>query len=53
MSETRIEIDVLADLSGVSAEDWDACACPETADNGRASDPFTTGPTTADKLDRV
>ena len=42
MSETRIEIDVLADLSGVSAEDWDACACPETADNGRASDPFTT-----------
>ena len=42
MSETEIEISVLPSLSGITAEEWDSCACPETADGGRAYDPFTT-----------
>jgi predicted N-acyltransferase len=42
MTETHIEISVLATLSEVAASDWDACACPETADGGRPFDPFTT-----------
>ncbi|WP_099827773.1 GNAT family N-acetyltransferase [Oceaniglobus indicus] len=42
MSETQIELNVLTTLDQVSAQDWDACACPETADGGRAIDPFTT-----------
>ena len=29
-------------LSQIAAEEWDACACPEVADGGRAHDPFTT-----------
>jgi predicted N-acyltransferase len=29
-------------LSQIPAEEWDACACPETEDGGRARDPFTT-----------
>ncbi len=37
-----IEIHVLPGLSDVSEADWDACACPETADGGRPVDPFTT-----------
>lgn len=37
--ETRIEIDILSDLSQFDAADWDACACPE---QGRPRDPFTT-----------
>ena len=41
MTEERIEIDVLGGLSGIDAADWDACACPEAADGGRAIDPFT------------
>ena len=42
MDQAQIEIQVLSSLSQVSAEDWDACACPETADGGRPFDPFTT-----------
>ena len=42
MDQAQIEIQVLSSLSQVSAEDWDACACPETADGGRPVDPFTT-----------
>jgi hypothetical protein len=42
MRETRIEINVLGSLAEVSAQEWDACACPETADGGRPNDPFTT-----------
>ncbi|WP_102107359.1 GNAT family N-acetyltransferase [Oceaniglobus roseus] len=42
MSETQIELNVLASLDQVEAADWDACACPETEDGGRALDPFTT-----------
>ena len=41
MSEDAIEITVLTGLSGISAADWDACACPEAA-QGRPRDPFTT-----------
>ncbi|MGR3485562.1 MAG: GNAT family N-acetyltransferase [Paracoccaceae bacterium] len=35
-------VEVLADLGGIYAADWDACAAPEAADGGRAADPFTT-----------
>ena len=42
MRDCPIEIDVLATLAAVPAEEWDACACPETADGGRPIDPFTT-----------
>lgn len=42
MSETQIEINVHSGLSGISAADWDACACPETADGSPAIDPFST-----------
>jgi predicted N-acyltransferase len=42
MTDTQIEISVLATLSDVSAQDWDACACPEAAGGGRPHDPFTT-----------
>ncbi len=42
IAETQIELSVLADLTQISEEDWDACACPETADGGRPFDPFTT-----------
>lgn len=42
MSDTEIEIQVVNDLAGLSAQDWDACAAPETVDGGRPNDPFTT-----------
>lgn len=42
MSDSQIEIEVIDTLSAISAEDWDACAAPETDDGGRAVDPFTT-----------
>ena len=42
MPQTQVEIDVLSSLNDVPAADWDACACPEVADGGRAVDPFTT-----------
>jgi hypothetical protein len=37
-----VEISVLTGLSEIAAAEWDACACPEAADGGRAFDPFTT-----------
>lgn len=37
--DTRIEIDVLNDLSQIEAAQWNACACPE---DDRPHDPFTT-----------
>lgn len=37
--DTRIEIDVLGDLTQIDAADWDACANP---DGGRPRDPFST-----------
>lgn len=42
MDDCPIEIDVLATLDAVPAEDWDACACPEATDGDRPLDPFTT-----------
>lgn len=38
----EVEIRVLPDLASITAEDWDACACPETSDGGPPIDPFTT-----------
>ena len=35
------EVSVLSSLTDISAQDWDAVACPE-ATVGRAIDPFTT-----------
>ncbi|WP_071674510.1 GNAT family N-acetyltransferase [Nioella nitratireducens] len=40
--ETQIEISAFASLADIAAEDWDACACPETADGRPPCDPFTT-----------
>jgi predicted N-acyltransferase len=42
MTETQIEINVLSGVCEVAQADWDACACPETADGGQPVDPFTT-----------
>ena len=42
MDQAQIEIEVLGSLSQIAAAEWDACACPETADGGRPTDPFTT-----------
>jgi predicted N-acyltransferase len=37
-----IDIEVLGQIDQIDAIQWDACACPETADGGRPKDPFTT-----------
>ncbi|ABD53354.1 GNAT family N-acetyltransferase [Jannaschia sp. CCS1] len=37
--DTQISIEALTSLSQITAEEWDACACPE---DGRPLDPFTT-----------
>ncbi|MGB3405991.1 MAG: GNAT family N-acetyltransferase [Jannaschia sp.] len=42
MTDTPIEITALSTLGDIDAADWDACACPETADGGPPNDPFTT-----------
>ncbi|WP_370300716.1 GNAT family N-acetyltransferase [Pseudooceanicola sp.] len=42
MDQAQIEIQVLSSLAQIAAEDWNACACPETAEGGRPLDPFTT-----------
>ncbi len=42
MSDDQIEITALEGLHQIDAADWNACACPETADGSRANDPFTT-----------
>lgn len=41
MQET-VEIEINPQISDISEIEWDACACPETADGGRPFDPFTT-----------
>jgi len=41
MSEHEIEISTVGSLEEITAQDWDACACPEAA-GGRPNDPFTT-----------
>jgi len=38
----EIEIEVAGSLGGIGQSDWDACACPESADGERPHDPFTT-----------
>ena len=42
MTETEITIDFYDQIAQISAQDWDACACPEAADGTRPDDPFTT-----------
>lgn len=42
MDQAQVEVRVLGSLSQIAAEEWDACACPETSDGGRPLDPFTT-----------
>ncbi|MEM9970459.1 MAG: GNAT family N-acetyltransferase [Pseudomonadota bacterium] len=42
MQTSEIEVTAHGSLADISAEEWDACACPEAADGGRAYDPFTT-----------
>ncbi len=43
MSEEPIfSIDVREGIDAIAATDWDRCAAPETADDGRPLDPFTT-----------
>lgn len=42
MDQAQIEVRVSGSLSEIGAAEWDACACPETADGGRPLDPFTT-----------
>ena len=37
-----LEITATRGIAEIAAKDWDACACPETADGGRPLDPFTT-----------
>lgn len=41
-TDLTLDVSALPSLSGISAADWDACACPEVADGGRPVDPFTT-----------
>ncbi len=42
MDQTTIEVTALGAISEVDPAVWDACACPEAEDGGRARDPFTT-----------
>ncbi|HSF64587.1 MAG TPA: GNAT family N-acetyltransferase [Paracoccaceae bacterium] len=42
MTDDQIEITLQPGVAAIPADDWDALACPETADGGRPVDPFTT-----------
>ncbi|WP_270732327.1 GNAT family N-acetyltransferase [Shimia sp. Alg240-R146] len=42
MDGGQIEIELHSSLASIPREVWDACACPEAEDGGRANDPFTT-----------
>src|SRR6056297_1701476 len=42
MTPTEIEISAIGSLAEIAPEEWDACACRESADGGRPFDPFTT-----------
>lgn len=42
MKDTRIEVTAHRAIGEIPADEWDACACPETADGSRPIDPFTT-----------
>ncbi|MFB2532968.1 GNAT family N-acetyltransferase [Paracoccus sp. p3-h83] len=37
-----MDISLTHAIADIDPADWDACACPETADGGRPLDPFTT-----------
>ncbi|MEO0358332.1 MAG: GNAT family N-acetyltransferase [Pseudomonadota bacterium] len=41
MDAAKVTIEAFPSLQNISADDWDACACPEAA-TGRPHDPFTT-----------
>jgi hypothetical protein len=41
-TDHSVDIRMLTRIADIPAADWDACACPETADGGRPDDPFTT-----------
>jgi len=40
--QTEVAISILTSLDQIPAVDWDSCACPEAAGDGRPLDPFTT-----------
>jgi len=42
MPDAPLTVTLHAAISEIGEVDWDACACPETADGGRPLDPFTT-----------
>jgi len=42
MDAAPVEITTHRSLKEIPAAEWDACACPESADGGRPVDPFTT-----------
>ncbi len=42
MSAQEVEIRIHARIADIGQEEWDACACPETATGARPIDPFTT-----------
>jgi predicted N-acyltransferase len=42
MNQHEVEINVVPEIAQIGQADWDSCACPEAADGGRPSDPFTT-----------
>ncbi len=42
MSDSSIEIEAIPGIAGITASEWDACACPEAENGGRPDDPFTT-----------
>jgi predicted N-acyltransferase len=42
VSERKLEIQLLKSIRDVSAQAWDACACPEAIDGGKPDNPFTT-----------
>ena len=42
MDGGSVLVSVYESLGDVAPAEWDACACPEAGDGGRAEDPFTT-----------
>lgn len=42
MSAQEVEISIVPTLAEIGQADWDACACPESAEGAPPNDPFTT-----------
>ncbi len=40
--DIQVEVTAYSSLADIDPADWDACACPESADGGPPFDPFTT-----------